>query len=84
MRPNIFVGERDADDVLADDGIETEWTMDPQMTFPFLASTFAVDGTFLSYQPIDGGFLQLCEASDNILNAAFVFGTYYSHTVSRS
>ena len=81
VTPGIYVA-RDADNELESDDIETEWTMDPPMNFPFLASTFAIDGSFLGFQSVDGGFLQLCEASDNILNAAFVFGTYYSHTVS--
>ncbi|GFR70016.1 meckelin [Elysia marginata] len=80
VRPGIFVGERNADDELARDDIETEWTMDPPMTFPFLGSTFSIDGSFLGFQSINGGSLQLCEASDNVLNAAFVFGTYYSHS----
>ncbi|GFN86065.1 meckelin [Plakobranchus ocellatus] len=80
LKPLVFVGDLNADDELERDDIEIEWTMDPPMEFPFLAGTFTLDGNFLGFQEIQGNFLQLCEASDNILNAAFVFGTYYSYS----
>ncbi|XP_012943556.1 meckelin [Aplysia californica] len=81
IKPQIFIQD-DAEDVLYSKEIRTQWTVDPPTTFPFLVGQFSLDGVFEGFQEMTGGFLQLCDASENFLNAAFVFGTYYSHSCS--
>lgn len=81
-KPTIF--NTDAGDrvLYIDNALNIQWTVDPVMKFPFVVGQFSLEGLFEGFQDMTGRLLQLCEADENILNAAFVFGTYYSYKVS--
>ncbi|KAH9495634.1 Meckelin [Bulinus truncatus] len=83
LKPQIFV-ETTAEQTLIVEDLRLQWTVDPIMTFPFIVGTYALDGSFEGFDTIDASFLQLCTAEEKILNAAFQFGTYYSHSCSIS
>jgi len=81
VKPALFLPIGiDADEELSEEEVETQWTMDPKMTFPFKRSVHSLDGVYEGMDDMQGKDMQLCDASDSILNAAFVFGTYYSYT----
>lgn len=82
MKPPIFVTQS-PDNEIINNVIITQWTVDPIMRFPFKIGQFSLEGRFEGYENVSGGLLQLCVAGDSILDAAFVFGTYYSQSVSR-
>ena len=43
----------------------------------------SLDGRYLGNVPLTDGLLQLCDTTETIANAAYVFGTYYKYSVSR-
>jgi meckelin len=67
--------------ILTDTSITTEYTF-PNSQLDLLASAFSLNGTFLGYQSVRGGLLQLCKNSESFMNAAFVFGTTYKQEVN--
>lgn len=73
---------QDGDRVLDDDSIITEYTFEPQMYIKILAARYSIEGDFLGISSVLGGGIQLCSDTTTRLNAAYVFGTYYSHSVS--
>ena len=52
------------------------------MFIKILAAKYTLNGEFLGVSSVLGGEIQLCSDTEIRLNAAFVFGTYYSHSVS--
>ena len=74
----------DPEDVINANDIPDSYTLTPPMTIPFEAAVHALDGKFLGTVPLTDGLLQLCDTTETIANAAYIFGTYYSYTVSLS
>ena len=72
---------QDGDRVLDDESITTTYTFDPPMNIKILAASYTQNGEFLGIDSVLGGKIQLCSDTTTRLNAAFVFGTYYSHSV---
>jgi len=70
-----------ASTILTDESITTTYTF-PDSVLGLAASVFDPDGSFLGYRRATGGLLQLCKSSDAFMDAAYVFGTTYEHTVS--
>ena len=79
--PWLYYFEEDADRVLTDTSLPTQFSF-PDMPVPFKVATFTINGTFLGYNAVTNGRLQLCKDSQAKLDAAFVFGTTYSQEVS--
>ena len=52
------------------------------MYIKILAARYSIKGDFLGISSVLGGGIQLCSDTKTRLNAAYVFGTYYSHSVS--
>ncbi|XP_076112599.1 meckelin-like [Mytilus galloprovincialis] len=73
---------QDGDRVLDDESITTTYTFDPPMNIKILAASYTQNGEFLGIDSVLGGKIQLCSDTTTRLNAAFVFGTYYSHSCS--
>lgn len=69
--------------IFADAGITTRFTF-PNSILSLKASTYSLDGQFLGYQSVLGGLLQLCKNSDSYMDAAYIFGTRYSQSVSNA
>jgi len=70
-----------AKDVLADESIPISYQF-PDDMLVLLAAVFRPDGSFGGYRRTTGGLLQLCKRSDTFMDAAYVFGTTFDHTVS--
>jgi len=70
-----------AESVLADESIPNSYQF-PDDTMLLLAAVFRPDGSFRGYRRTTGGLLQLCKNSDTFMDAAYVFGTTFDHTVS--
>ena len=68
-------------DVLKDTYIETQYTFDPRSSLQYRVATYGLDGTYKGITDVFNGKLQLCADSSPRLNAAYVFGTYYSQSV---
>ena len=79
--PWLYYFEEDGDRVLTDTTLPTQFTF-PNMAIPFKAARFTVNGTFLGYDDVTNGRLQLCKNSQRILDAAYVFGTTYKQEVT--
>ncbi|KAK6185155.1 hypothetical protein SNE40_007450 [Patella caerulea] len=83
VKPEILIDD-DAEDIIYNDGIPTSYTFTPQMFIKFKVARYSLEGNFLGFSDVTGGVLQLCENNENILNAAYVFGTVYSKSCSIS
>ncbi len=79
--PWLYYDSEPADQVLAARGIPTQYNMSDSR-LELLAAKYNVDGEFLGYVDATEGILQLCPASQNILEAAFKFGSFYEQSVS--
>ena len=75
--------QQNARTVLADESIPTSYKF-PKTMLGLTAAVFHPNGSFLGYRRVTGGLLQLCKNSDTFMDAAYVFGTTYHHTVSDS
>ena len=73
--------QENANTILNDVSITTSYKF-PKTELGLIASVFAVDGSFLGYRTVTRGLLQLCKNSDTFMDAAYVFGTTYEHSVS--
>ena len=63
-----------------DTRITTSYTF-PSMTLNFKAAEYTLGGDYLGTKPVTGGLLQLCKGSDNVMDAAYKFGTTYEQEV---
>jgi len=73
--------QESASSVLSDTSITTNYHF-PNSKLGLLASVFHSNGSFLGYRSVTGGLLQLCKSSDAFMDAAYVFGTTYQHSVN--
>ena len=71
----------DADEIVDSTDIPDSFTFDPPTTIPFEAAVHSLDGTYLGNVDLTDGLLQLCETTESVANAAYIFGTYYSYSV---
>lgn len=77
--PWLYYVDRN-DLVLLDTGIPTQFAF-PNGKLRFIVGSYSLNGTFLGFNNVTDGLLQLCRNSDDFLNAAYVFGTSYSQEV---
>jgi len=73
--------QEDANTILTDKSITNSYKFPDSKLF-LTVSVFRVNGSFIGYRSVMRGLLQLCKNSDTFMDAAYVFGTFYEHTVS--
>jgi len=73
--------QESAENLLTDDAITTSYEF-PDSQLAITASVFHANGSFLGYRRVTGGLLQLCKNNDAFMDAAYVFGTTFRHSVS--
>ena len=69
-------------DVLFDDYLQTQYTFDPRSNLEYRIAKYSLDGSYGGISNVFNGKLQLCSDASPRLNAAYVFGTYYTQSVS--
>jgi hypothetical protein len=69
------------DDIIQSTAIQDSYTLTPPKSIPFWAMVYSVDGHFEGRVRLTDGLLQLCETTETIANAAYIFGTYYKYSV---
>ena len=72
------------DDVLRDDSLQTQYTFSPESRLEYRLGRYSLDGQFLGLTTAQNGRIQLCTDTTDKLDAAFIFGTTYSQSVSIS
>ena len=77
----LTTSSKTKDQVLSDTGIPTKFTF-PSSQLVLMVGSYSLNGTFIEFVNATNGVLQLCKNSDDYMNAAYVFGTYFTQTVS--
>ena len=77
----LTTSSKTKDQVLSDTGIPTKFTF-PSSQLILTVGSYSLNGTFIEFLSATNGVLQLCKNSDDYMNAAYVFGTYFTQTVS--
>ncbi|ESO89760.1 hypothetical protein LOTGIDRAFT_192673 [Lottia gigantea] len=80
FKKNVYLTQEDAEDLIYVNDIPTSFTFSPLMSLEFVAGEFNINGQFLGFKEVTGGLLQICDHPENVLDAAFVFGTVYSRS----
>ncbi|KAL8589978.1 hypothetical protein ACOMHN_007004 [Nucella lapillus] len=70
----------DSDDIIGANDIPDSYTFNPPVTIPLEAAVHTLDGRYLGNKPLTDGLLQLCDTTETVANAAYIFGTYFSHS----
>ena len=65
-----------------DDYLQTQYTFDPRSNLEYRIAKYSLDGSYNGISDVFNGKLQLCSDASPRLNAAYVFGTYYTQSVS--
>lgn len=78
--PQLYYPLLDADSIIQSTDIPISFTFDPPMTITLKAVRHSLNGKYLDTVALTNGLLQLCETTETIADAAYVFGTYYSYT----
>lgn len=68
------------DSILKDTRITTKYKF-PNDQLKLRAAVYMANGTFVGLEDLTGGVIQLCKSSEDIMNAAYIFGTTYEQTV---
>lgn len=83
--PMLYYLDTRADDVISDDLFTTKFTFvqsSANSKLRFRVAQYGLNGEFLGLTDVLSGRMQLCAGTDQRLDAAFTFGTYYSQNVS--
>ena len=67
-----------------DDYLQTQYTFDPRSNLEYRIAKYSLDGSYNGISDVFNGKLQLCSDASPRLNAAYVFGTYYTQSVSNT
>ena len=78
----ILYYSENADDIITSDTIKTAYTLTPPTALPFKAVVHSLEGDFIEIRSLTDGLIQLCDTTEDVANAAYIFGTYYSYSVS--
>lgn len=70
------------DDVLLDKTLGVVYTFSPVSKLNYRVARYTLNGDYLGISTVENGRIQLCPDTSEKLNAAFVFGTTYSQSVS--
>lgn len=74
--PWLYYEEDMGDKILEEINVRETYTF-PQSRLDLVLITYALNGSYLGAQSVKGSSLQLCAASESVLDAALQFGTTY-------
>ena len=77
--PQLYIDN--TDDALEDKGIKTTFKF-PETKLKFVAAMYSYNGSYLGMESLENGLFQFCKNTEDYMNAAYVFGTKYSQSVS--